>query len=278
MTYWEKRGLQRLKEVEKSSEEIIKKTISIYNKALEDIDKEIRYIYEVYSGKSGLNMLELKKIMSSSETEKMIIEFNKLISNIPDSKVKKQLLARYSVEAYKSRINRLEALKEKIYLETNLIASKEELVNYNHYYDTVQNSYFKNIYDTQLNTGLAFSFSQLNPVKINRILNADWHGRNYSKSIWNNTGQLAENLQEIITSSIASGKSYQKMANEVKNLFEVANYKAIRLIRTESNHFHNLANLLAYKEEQIEKYQFVATLDNRTSEICAKLDGKIFKI
>ena len=38
------------------------------------------------------------------------------------------------------------------------------------------------------------------------------------------------------------------------------------------------ATAKAYEELEVDKYQFLATLDNRTSEICQKLDGKVFNM
>ncbi len=51
---------------------------------------------------------------------------------------------------------------------------------------------------------------------------------------------------------------------------------ARRLVRTESTYIANSAEMESYKECGITKYRFVATLDMRTSDICAALDGKEF--
>ena len=40
----------------------------------------------------------------------------------------------------------------------------------------------------------------------------------------------------------------------------------------------NIAELQSYKECNIEKYVFVATLDSRTCPICGKLDGQLFYV
>lgn len=47
-------------------------------------------------------------------------------------------------------------------------------------------------------------------------------------------------------------------------------------MRTETNHFNAEAEALAYEELGVEKYVFVATLDNRTSEKCQNHDGKVY--
>ena len=55
-------------------------------------------------------------------------------------------------------------------------------------------------------------------------------------------------------------------------------HQAETLIRTETNHFHAEADTRAYDAAGVEAYEFVATLDSRTSEACASLDGKHFPI
>jgi SPP1 gp7 family putative phage head morphogenesis protein len=53
---------------------------------------------------------------------------------------------------------------------------------------------------------------------------------------------------------------------------------ARRLARTESNYVANQAEMDSYAECGVEKYEFVATLDARTSDVCAALDGKVFPV
>ena len=54
--------------------------------------------------------------------------------------------------------------------------------------------------------------------------------------------------------------------------------QAYRLIVTESARMDNQALLDQYKAMGVEKFEFLATLDNRTSEICRSMDGLVFNI
>ncbi len=63
------------------------------------------------------------------------------------------------------------------------------------------------------------------------------------------------------------------MAIKTNNAYD----KAIRLVRTETNYMHNAATAAFSEAIGIEKYQFLATLDIRTSKICRSLDGQIFE-
>ena len=109
---------------------------------------------------------------------------------------------------------------------------------------------------------------------INAVLNAKWHGGNYSTRKWGNTNILADRLSETLGGALISGQDMSKTISEVQKAFDVGKYYAERLVRTETNHFN--AEALAYKELGVEKYVFVATLDNRTSKICQSLDNKVF--
>ncbi len=72
--------------------------------------------------------------------------------------------------------------------------------------------------------------------------------------------------------------SGDKTARAISERFGANMYCARRLVRTESAYVANAATKESYSEAGIDKYRFVAVLDNRTSELCAALDGKVFEL
>ena len=62
----------------------------------------------------------------------------------------------------------------------------------------------------------------------------------------------------------------------IANKFDQGIFEARRLVRTEAAFVSGELNAEAYEECDLQKYQFLATLDLRTSEICRSLDGKRF--
>ena len=106
----------------------------------------------------------------------------------------------------------------------------------------------------------------------------DWSGQNYSKRIWKNTQGLANTVKEELLINLLTGRTNREVAEIIANKFASGAAKARRLVRTESNFISSELNHEAYKEAGIEEYQYLATLDLRTSEICRELDGKIFKV
>ena len=262
--YWDDRATKRLTEVEKQSNDYIKRVKQIYTRANRDIKKQIANIYKNYSKETGLDIHTLKTLLSKDESDK----FWKTLEG--------KGLKKYVQDNYKARINRLEQLQGQLYARAKEIYGEELETVYGHYRGVINESYNKTIYDTQIGTGYDFSFNKLDDKTINAVLNSKWYGGNYSTRIWGNTNILADRLSKILGGALISGKPYYKTANEVAEIFGVAQYYAERLIRTETNHFNAEAEALAYEELGVEKYVFVATLDNRTSEKCQNHDGKVY--
>jgi len=263
--YWDKRALKRLTEAEKSSNKYIKRVKAVYEQAYKDIDRQLASIYKNYSKETGLDTQKLKELLTRSETKKTW------------EQMKRQGLDKYIKDNYKSRISRLEQLQAQIYAKAKMIYPKEELQNTMCYKGVINQSYYKTMYDTQMGTGYNFNFSTIDDSMIDALLSDPWSGKNYSQRIWGNTDILANSLSEILGGALLSGQSIQRTAKQIRDRFNVSKYYAERLIRTETNHFNNEVDAMAYEELGLDKYVFVATLDNRTSEICQDMDNKVFK-
>ena len=98
-------------------------------------------------------------------------------------------------------------------------------------------------------------------------------------SVWRNRGLVAEAAADVIETGVLAGQSVRRMSREMMEqtcTHSVSN--AARLIRTEVNYFCNQGALEGYREAEIEEYEFLATLDLRTSAACRELDGKKFPL
>lgn len=264
-SYWDKRAIQRMSDAEKSSNTYINRIKKIYEQAYKNIDQEINRVYKNYSKETGLDIQKLKELLTKKETDKVW------------KTLKRQGLDKYIKNNYKSRISRLEQIQAQIYAKAKLIYSKEELEQTMCYKGVINESYYKAVYDTQMGTGYDFGFNRIDNNVTTALLNEKWSGKNYSERIWGNTDILAESVSQIVGAGILSGQSIQKTSKQIRDRFKVGKYYSERLVRTETNHFNNEADAMAYEEMGIDKYVFVATLDNRTSAICQSMDNKIFK-
>ena len=130
----------------------------------------------------------------------------------------------------------------------------------------------------QKNLGYEFNFSNINPKYIDTLLHANWSGKNYSERIWNNTKELSKQLKEELLIGVLTSKSERDMQKEISERFQVGNYKARRLIQTESAYMSTMMDLQAYEEADVDTVRFVAMHDLKTSKICQRHDGKYIEI
>lgn len=278
--YWEKRSTELMQRLEKGTENTINALIKAYEQATEDINKEITKIFNNYAKDSGLKKETLLQLLNKKETEQHYRNLLEVINNnITDESIKKKLLAKYNAPAYAYRISRYEMLQQNIDIQLKKLADIEQQITEIRYTDTIKEGYYHNIFDIQKGTGLGFSFAQIDNRTINLLLNENWtDNANFSQRIWNNSEKLGEYLRTQLTADSISGKSIHKIAQELSEYMNVGLYNATRLVRTEVNHFTNEAEMLSYEELDIEKYRFIATLDNRTCDHCAELDNKVFDV
>ena len=270
--YWDKRALDKYDFVEKQSEEYMDKIKSIYTHAFREIDKDIHRVYTNYlkdlknnTELPEIDTQKLKELLTKSETEKTWKE------------LKQKGLDKYIQDNYKARISRLEQIQAQIYSKIKMISYKENETATEMYKGVINDSYYKTMFDIQQGFNQDFEFSRLDNNLINTVLDNKWSGKNYSQRIWKNTDILAEKVSDIIGGGLIRGQSIEKMSRQLREQFNAGKYYADRLARTEMCHFYNEADRMAYEELGVDKYVFMAVLDNRTSEYCQEMDNKIIE-
>lgn len=132
------------------------------------------------------------------------------------------------------------------------------------------------MYDIQARTGAAFSFTALDPKKVDKLLKRKWEGSSFSDRIWDNTQHLAETVKDELMLNFLTGRTEDEASKAIMDRYQVGYNQARRLVRTESAYVANEMDADAYEAAGITHYMIVATLDLKTSEICQEMDGKIF--
>ena len=114
---------------------------------------------------------------------------------------------------------------------------------------------------------------------IKKIIEYPYAGKMFSDRIWDNKDALVKYIQQDLTVGIIRGDSIQKMARQLKKDLNVLYYQAERLVRTETNYAMNQGHLKGYADSGVvEKYEFLAAIDSRTSKLCKNQNGKVYKL
>lgn len=264
--YWQQRTERRGADISRHIDRQSVNVAKIYSDAAKIVQRDIERTYQKYSDKTGIDVGQLKELLSRGETDRFW--------KTAEGKLSRQ----YIKENYKARITRLEEFKHNIYAEAMSITKPRIELSTKAHAETIKRSYLRTAYDIEQTTGRRAQFTQINTRRLNRMLAEQWNGANYSQNIWSSTSRLAQDLSQRTTAGLLAGKSPQYLAREVRQRFDVGAYEAMRLIRTETTYFENEAEARLYEELGITEYVFMATLDTRTSEICGSLDNKRFKL
>lgn len=250
-----------------------------YSAALRDIQSQLGSIFKNFA--NGISEAEAKRILQRASLDPdadYMDSLRQAISLVEDPDEKAALLAELNAPAYKARMQRLKALAEDVGKKCDELARTADSALDGGLRRIVRDSYYRGVFDMQQRTGIAFSFSKVSERMIKEVLQQNWSGEHYSERIWHNTDELAEQLQDVLMKGVLTGASSGRMANEIQERFHASYSRALTLTRTESSHCANSAELERYKDTGVDKYRYVATLDNRTSEICQELDGKEFPV
>lgn len=114
---------------------------------------------------------------------------------------------------------------------------------------------------------------------VKEVLNSVWcsDGKHWSDRIWDHKARLTNKIEQGLIDCVARGASKDVLVGEIKEDFNTGFFNADRLVRTELTYVQNQAAANRYKDAGIKKYEFLAEIDGRTSNICKSLDGKVFK-
>lgn len=276
MGYWENRQAKEMYEAMESAEEAAKEIADVYAMASKELNYKIAQTYEKYRDKYNLSDEEAKKLLNAMRDPSDIEELKMKLKGLKRPEAD-EILKELESPAYRARIERYENLQSEIDKMMKDVYKQEKKINTNHYVDQYNDSYYREIYDLQKRTGLDFSFGNVDPKELDRILHSNWSGENYSQRIWGNTEKLAQDVKQQLALAYLTGKNESDIAAEIARLYATGAAYARRLIRTESAYISGQAQAAADEEAGIDSYRILATLDLRTSEICREMDGKVFE-
>lgn len=275
--YWQKREAYKLKKGLKDLKKIEKELVKAYKKAMNDIGKEISNFFYKYAKDNNLSYKDAQKLLNGKEFKEFkhdLKTYMKLIEDYADE----ELLLELNTLSMKSRITRQEELLYQCGKYINEVYETSNNRLQIAYSSTIKDTYYQSIYDMHKAIGVGASFSHIDNDMIKEILAFPWSGRHYSQRLWTNRTKLKNAMVEELTQMLIQGKGVKETAKALSKRLDADLKHCIRLIHTEHSYFMGTATAKAYNELRVEKYQFVATLDKRTSEICQNLDGKVFDL
>ncbi|KYM65508.1 hypothetical protein A2U16_03145 [Fusobacterium necrophorum subsp. funduliforme] len=279
--YWVERFEQEEERNAKMSLQHMQVAKKQYQNTMRKIDSEIRSWYSKYASDNEMSYEEAQKTLSGKDRKNLKLTLEEYIrlgeqQNVSfDTEVEKTL-KRVSAGVH---VNRLESIKSSIQAELDILYTNVERGLGEHFCEVVGAGYARTSYLVQSMTANYESISALNKDLLNQMIYKPWtsDGKNWSNRVWKQKDKLIDELHTSLVQSLVLGDDVNLLADKMSKRLDVGFSRAANLLMTESAAYHSKATELCYKDLGVEKYEILATLDNRTSTVCQGMDGKVFE-
>ena len=275
--YWKKRALlAKQKEMASNAEYEVAMRSRLKDLENEFIRESKKWVTK-YAKENNQSLREAANYLKSIDTTKFDMTLAEFEAKARAGGFDKELNSAY----YKSRIARLQELYRQYQELAARYADNEEDNMAIGLAKRYEDTYLLENYNKYLVVGgLDVNFAHFNEQELKDIVYQPWQGGNFSKRIWNNyTKVMPEVLTDVMFRSTALGYSYNRVERMLRDRFQgVVKSNIHRLVVTEMGHAAEQATAKFYKDSDIDQYQYLATLETHTCEVCAHLDGRIFYV
>lgn len=271
--YWQKRQEATYKAEEMKVNQYFAKLEKAFNQTKRELQKTVEAFYFRYAEENGLTFVEAQKRLDKAEIGELKDFIELSMKNI----------GRYNQEvnnmSIKARITRYQALEMQIdAMLRELYAVQYEAEAEKTMQEVYGDTYYQTWYNIDQYRGFHSAFAQVDPATVESLLEYPFNGANFSDRLWKQKDHLQTVLMESLTTMLVQGVPPQNLAEDFAKKMKTKRFEAYRLLHTESSFLMSEATHAGYKEDGVEKYEILATLDSKTCGICGELDGKVYPV
>ncbi len=143
------------------------------------------------------------------------------------------------------------------------------------YADTAYESYGRAWFDIQKGTRVGFTLSGFPQKMIESTVNS---ALSYTSSYLWLDRNLGRALKNELLKGVIMGLGVRDIAKNLEQTAKTTPWRAKAMARTALTEVANDTSLKTIKEAGLNRYEYQASLDERTCEVCGALDGKVFNV
>lgn len=276
--YWAERALNELLMAERAVLEYEDALLQAYTIALREIKKDIDAFFTRYAQQHKISYAEARKRLTTPELKEFQALVDKWLTEARSGKWSSEYIKYLEKLAGAKYVSRLEMLEADVRYQIELIEQGKHVDMTELLRMSYLAAFYARSYTIAHGTEIAVRFNAVSKAGVEKAIKTKWSQYNYSQTIWNDRDRLVRALSTIIPQSFSRGLSSNQLGDMIAKEMDASRNRGRTLARTEVNYICNQADLDAYKIAEVEEYEYLATLDLRTSEICRSLDGTVHKV
>ena len=277
--YWAER-FEQLTEAElRKADDLSAEMVKEYRQTAQDLNDDIQRWYARFAAENKMSLAEARRVLTGRELAEFRWTVDEYIKYAKKADLSEAYIQKLKNASARVHIDRLEAIRMQMAQHIEKLAAKGNARLTDVLRDIYPDAQMRTAYEVQKKKGFE-PFARIPEADVDRILKKPWvsDGLNFSDRIWRDKERLLNTLQGELTRGLIRGEPYGKIAQRIAGRMGVARSAAARLVETEAAFFSSKGQLDAFRDLGVEQYEFVATLDSRTSATCREMDGKVLPL
>lgn len=276
--YWIGRFTQMEQAQHKAAVEVADEIERQFKTAQHEVERQLSTWYQRYAVNNQVSMKEARRQLNTKELKEFRWTVNEYIKHGKENGISADWSKQLENASARFHVTRLQAIQLELQNTVEVLYGGQTDALDALMKKTYLDSYYHTAFEIQRGVGVAWDIAAVNQKAIVTIINTPWtvDGRNFSERIWANKQALIGELRTQLTQNLMLGKSPPESVKIIAAKMGVAEHKTARLVFTESAYFQAVSQGNCYKVLDVRKFQFIATLDDRTSDVCREMDGQVF--
>lgn len=114
--------------------------------------------------------------------------------------------------------------------------------------------------------------------KAYKIIKENWNDTHYSERLYKDKEKLKKTILREISRGLNNNDNNEDIIRRVSERLDISLNNSKRLVNTEMTAVINRAEIENAIKKGHTKFRFVATIDDKTSDVCRELNDKVFDI
>ena len=258
--YWRNRAEDIMRYIDVTDIDVFEELQKIYIEHSAEVQRDLFAFVTKYADDNKMSYSEaLQRLrgVDLSDYQANAEKYRKQAEKDPE------LLKRLNEQYASSKVTRFDALNLEMTYKIGVMQGIVEKSFENYLKSTAKYAYKK---------VMGGNSGALNEPALKELINTPFNGYNYSEQVWGNTDNLAKDLREVLKRGFIRGDDVRSMAAELSKKYNVARARAQTLIRTDGTAIVNRSAIKRYEESGLKYYRISVHLDNRTSQICKRIN------
>ncbi|WP_163579116.1 minor capsid protein [Gracilibacillus saliphilus] len=265
-SYWRDRELKHIEQTLKNDQDIIKQIEAKYREAYDNIEEQIEGFYGRYAEMNNISMQEARKRVRKLDIERYERKAKRYVETRDFTKRANEEMRLYNVTM---QINRLELLKQNIYLELLALTSAEERIMYQALTESVRAEF-------ERQAGILGQSLSHPTATVEAIVNASFFNATWSDRLWDNQDALRTELDRLLSRGIIQGQNPRQLARELRQTMDASVDNSERLLRTEMTRIQTDVQKDSFEQSDYKTYGWVT--EPTACKKCKAMDGKVFYV